>query len=300
MNNNKYIKKKEAIGPPIHILAINKNTAVLDQLANTIDSDAVCLMATASRRQGLQILKDNPYIHAVLLDIHLLIGQSQTFTQSVQQVTHSFNCPKIVCTGEHKNFDHVRAAMHFGAIDFLCVPSNQYDLMACINRALYANQSDKVNFRYLQKIDQNFKQLQALLLNIKNHPFYHQEPSNSSRQPHSEVHDSEHPNPYMQKAITLTRLQEHKDKFEELPDLMSQAWTILMEIFKTEMSGRSAYVTTVAVGSSVPVSSTHRHLDTLENKNLVRRLRDAADKRRIQVQLTDKARAQLVNFFDKI
>lgn len=298
MNSIKNIEHSGELESSVHILAINKNLAILNQLAEIVDCNTVCLLMTQSRRQGLQILKEHPYIQAILLDVQLLTRHSQTFSDLVQQVTQPFYCPKIVCTGEHKDFDEVRTAMRYGASDYLCVPPNKDELMACIDRALNAVATDTTNFRYLQKIDQNFHQLQTLLLAINEHQAQTSAPQ--TEQHYDEVRDSEHPNPYMQKVITLTRLQEQKDQFEELPVLMSQAWAILMEIFKTEMSGRSAYVTTVALGSSVPASSTHRHLETLAEKNLIRRLRDASDKRRIQVQLTDKARIQLINFFDKI
>jgi DNA-binding MarR family transcriptional regulator len=104
----------------------------------------------------------------------------------------------------------------------------------------------------------------------------------------------------MHKALTLNRLQQRDAQCEDLPDFRSKEWPILLEIFTTEMSGQVAYVTTIALGSSVAVSSTHRHLDALHQRDLIIRQRDASDRRRIRVQLTDKARQQLTHYLDHI
>jgi DNA-binding MarR family transcriptional regulator/DNA-binding NarL/FixJ family response regulator len=262
-------------------------------------------MWTESRRHGLQLLKEHPYIHAILLDIDCLMGSSKSFTELIQTVTQPFYCPKIVCTGEQDNFEHARTAMQNGAIDYLGIPLEKDELMACIERAVYATENERLSVRYLQKIDQTVMQLRGLVTDIEQKSWVREEPLNAIEAHEPQVHGSEyamptHPNPYMEKALSLTRLQTRKNEFTDLPELMSKAWSILLEIFTTEMSGRAAYVTTVAVGSAVAVSSTNRHLDLLQQRDLIVRHRDASDKRRIRVQLTDKARDQITQYFDQI
>ncbi len=303
MNSIKKFRNANPDESSIYLLAIHKSPDILQQISQCIDTDNICYLYTESQHQGIQLLKEHPYTHAILLDIHFITESQQAFLELIPKVTQPLYSPKIVCTGEPENFAHAKAALQNGAIDYLGVPLKQEELLACIDRAIYLCESEKLNGQFLQKMDQSILHIEHMLT-------HYPTPANTEAKQDVMAHEPQlqesrytepaHANPFIQKALTLSRLKERNAECPDLPAFMSPGWSILMEIFTTEMSGRMAYVTTVAVGSSVAVSSTHRHLELLEQQALIKRQRDVSDKRRIRVQLTDKARDQLTHYLKRI
>lgn len=302
MDKNHYIHHSDAPESSLNILAISKNPKILDQLCEQIDSDHIRLIATRSRRRGLQILKEQTDIQALWLDIDLLIGEAPSFATEIQQIIPARHGPKLICAGDNEHYESAKTALRFGAIDYISAPFDKNELMDCLARINLLLEKEKVN---LQQIDQGITRIHHLLTELNEHHTELREQSATTAQYIQQAKAAPsttptHPNPYMQKALLFNQLQKHKHEFDELPEVMSKAWNILVEIFTTEISGQRAYVTTVAVGSSVAASSTHRHLALLFQKKLIRRQRDPSDKRRIEVRLTKKAWQQLTEYFDKI
>jgi DNA-binding MarR family transcriptional regulator len=65
------------------------------------------------------------------------------------------------------------------------------------------------------------------------------------------------------------------------------AWDILLDLARSRMTGHSAYVSSLAVGAGVALTTALRHLGELEHLGLAMRMRDAVDRRRTLVVLTD-------------
>lgn len=286
----------------IYVLAVSQNQKTLAFLRNQINSDAINLIAAESQEQALKVIQENPFITTLFIDSDILKEQSDHFVMLTQQMRQHNFTPKIVCAGTQKSFDNIKIAMQYGAIDYICIPIDRNELINSIHRSLQLLDFERIHERYLQKIDQRFVQLQDLFKQLKQQQTQHQNPivydkNDEVKEPALKTHSI---NPYLKKALKLSQLQLQDHQNNELPQLISTAWRILLEIFNTEMSGQIPYVTTVSVGTSIAVSSTHRHLDVLQNHNLIRRQRDASDKRRIRVQLTPKGNALVIGFIEQI
>jgi DNA-binding MarR family transcriptional regulator len=68
-------------------------------------------------------------------------------------------------------------------------------------------------------------------------------------------------------------------------------WNFLLDLYLSEVDGRSLSVTDLSFGSEVPTSTTLRWLSHLEGHDLLWRAPDPADKRRVHVHLTLRGKA---------
>jgi CheY-like chemotaxis protein/DNA-binding MarR family transcriptional regulator len=77
------------------------------------------------------------------------------------------------------------------------------------------------------------------------------------------------------------------------------AWEMLLDLAVAEASGRCISVTSLCLASGAPTTTALRRIDDLQGADLVERLPDASDRRRIIVRLTENGRARLQNFIEK-
>ncbi len=68
---------------------------------------------------------------------------------------------------------------------------------------------------------------------------------------------------------------------------VSPGWDILLDLYQAKIRGRQISVTSACIGGACPATTGLRWLQVLENRSLVLRKPDCADKRRIVVELTD-------------
>lgn len=78
------------------------------------------------------------------------------------------------------------------------------------------------------------------------------------------------------------------------------AWDIMLELYKSELSGRRMAVSDVCSGAAVPPTTALRWIVLLESKGMILRRKDPLDGRRIFVSLSKMVCAQLDEFFRKL
>ncbi|SOB80712.1 hypothetical protein SAMN06297144_1201 [Sphingomonas guangdongensis] len=67
------------------------------------------------------------------------------------------------------------------------------------------------------------------------------------------------------------------------------AWDMLLDLYQSRQRGGNISVTSACIGSSAAASTALRHLRVLEERGLVRRVRDGSDGRRTFTHLSDGA-----------
>jgi DNA-binding MarR family transcriptional regulator len=64
------------------------------------------------------------------------------------------------------------------------------------------------------------------------------------------------------------------------------AWDIMLTLFLAQLRHQSVATSDVSISTSIPLTTTHRWIDTLDQKGWIRRAPDPSDQRRIFVELT--------------
>lgn len=99
-------------------------------------------------------------------------------------------------------------------------------------------------------------------------------------------------------SVLASRLHLARVKVDKIFDLQgfsrSPAWDIMLDLFQSEVKGRSVSVSSAAIGATCPPTTALRWLEVLEERELVRRQPDPRDRRRVYVELTETARKKII------
>ncbi len=78
------------------------------------------------------------------------------------------------------------------------------------------------------------------------------------------------------------------------PNLFSDpAWDIMLTLFLAQLRQRRMAASDLSSATAVPLTTTHRWIDTLEQKGWLRRSPDPLDQRRVFVQLSERGSAAM-------
>jgi len=94
------------------------------------------------------------------------------------------------------------------------------------------------------------------------------------------------------------RLNEQRKRLFPQSLFADPAWSMLLDLAENRMVGRSAYVSSLAVGAGVALTTALRHLATLERLGLAARTPDMTDRRRTLVELTDDGYRRMCRFLE--
>lgn len=75
------------------------------------------------------------------------------------------------------------------------------------------------------------------------------------------------------------------------------AWDMLLELHAAQIAQKRVSVSTLCKGSAVPATTALRWITALEREHLVQRRGDPLDRRRVFVELTEKGREAMSEFF---
>lgn len=78
------------------------------------------------------------------------------------------------------------------------------------------------------------------------------------------------------------------------------AWDILMALYLARIEEKVMYVKSLVVGADAPVATSQRWIEHLANLNLISRREDTADRRRIEVSLSEDGATAMENYLVEI
>lgn len=77
------------------------------------------------------------------------------------------------------------------------------------------------------------------------------------------------------------------------------AWDMLLDLFAAELEGNDVSVSSLCIAASVPTTTALRWIKLLTQRGWLTRSHDPKDGRRINMRLSDDARARLIRYFDE-
>ena len=78
------------------------------------------------------------------------------------------------------------------------------------------------------------------------------------------------------------------------------AWDILLDLFVSEREGREISVSSACIAANVPPTTALRWIGLLEDRGAILREPDPTDRRRINLRLSDEARAAMYAYITEV
>lgn len=89
-------------------------------------------------------------------------------------------------------------------------------------------------------------------------------------------------------------------KFFDHDLFFDPAWAMLLDLYRSELLGKSLCVSSLCLGSGVPGTTALRYLRILEDRGYVERIPDELDKRRSFVRLATRTRDAMASYVESL
>ncbi len=285
------------------VLVVDDDATVLDEILATLGSDGIECIGAENGRQALSFLRGYPSLLAVLVDLRMPEMDGFALMHAIRDSISPHAAPAIVCVSGHLDMEATVLAMRHGARDCLTKPVSRTDLLngvhAAMESARQARQREgehDVMRSLLSDLQSKVSQV-AMRVGVTRGnlgPYSHEDPALGQSPPGDPVEASS----LLDQVRRLIAERERRREYFPGTLLSDPAWDMLLDLAQNQLSGHLTYVSSLAVGARVPLSTTSRYLDMLEKEELVERFQDPMDKRRVRVNLTDSGWNRMHEYLD--
>ena len=106
------------------------------------------------------------------------------------------------------------------------------------------------------------------------------------------------PDPRLIRRIIWQRQQ--RERFFNSELLCDPVWDMLLDLAVAAAEFRQISVTSLCIASRVPPTTALRWIGVMTEQDLVRRIEDTQDRRRVFIALTDKAMSDIARYFESL
>ena len=99
---------------------------------------------------------------------------------------------------------------------------------------------------------------------------------------------------------TMISVRFMRDRFFESDLFFDPSWSMLIDLYRAELTGKDLSVTSVCIGSGVADTTALRYIKLLEERDYIYRVADPMDRRRAFLRLTNAARDRLRSYFGSV
>lgn len=268
-----HIEGPDGATPRFDVLLVDDSIDALNEMSEALTQVGLNLASASHPSAALKWLRSNR-VAVIVSDIRMP-GISGLMMASLIRGDFREDAPELIFISGYADRDTVIQALRHSPQDFLLKPLDIEQLLSSVFRALNAHGARAGT------------------------------PTTArSEGGPSEVHEGGHkratydvqPAPLMQlpalrRPNVLRLLQRERDIRAEIFDAdiaSSAAWQIIIDLYAMGQEQGHNYVSSVAVGSQVPLTTALRHIDHLVQEQLIERSRDPADARRVRIKLTER------------
>ena len=113
------------------------------------------------------------------------------------------------------------------------------------------------------------------------------------------IPDEKHEKDLRRLARAIHRARSLRAEFFPTRYFSEAGWNILLDLFDAEEAGERVPISAACMASDCPPSTAMRWINFLHEDGLIDRVADSDDKRRIYLELTNKARQAMVDYLDQ-
>lgn len=255
-------------GTNVDVLVVDDESEAVEELIEFLARAKLKCRSAGDGWEALELLAEGVKPAVVVTDLRMPELDGMEFSVRLSQLTDRER-PEVIFVSGHAGFDDAVAAIRLGARDMLTKPVDGPRLVRAVKSAQLA-----------RRMRQAATAAEAT-------------PPPPEKTPELD--------PIQRKRAALRELKAvRKDRAAHFPtELFSDpCWEMLLDLYDARLAGAEVTVTSLGAASGVPLTTALRRMEALQSHDLIRRMEDVADKRRMIVQLTEQGLRAVENFFD--
>nr|WP_274600825.1 response regulator [Ectothiorhodospira shaposhnikovii] len=281
------------------VLVLDDESGILEELGIMIRRAGFIPLTTLDPGKALSMLKEDRSIRVLVSDVRMPEWNGMDLVRALSNSQGDERAEIIFMSG-YASIDQVQDALRMEAVDFLFKPFREQEFIKAVRRALRRDLEKRqlkevlsITQGQLSKIESRLRYLYSEKEEID--PVPPEGPRRMGVGERENALASAGVSRILKKSAEARTLRTH---FFD-PELCSGAtWNILVDLMIARLANRPDYVSSLAVGSGIPLTTALRHVEDLVNRGLVRKERDPSDRRRVFLWLTDGAAESMERFLE--
>lgn len=286
------------------VLVVEDDSYVLEETTLALRSGGFKCEAAHSGREALRFLQDYPDTSVVIVDLRMPEMDGFTLMTAIEDHFALIIRPDVIVLSGHLDPESTASAIKRGAVDCLAKPVSRSALVQSVQSAADRVIEKRSALEESSTLSGLVGGATPLLAQAtgglrSTADFSESSPVSSS----TARREQASLNRAAAQGMKLSRLlSERETRYDIFPSTFSSehAWAMLLEMAHNHYAGRITYLSALAVGVRLPVSTSSRHLDALGKEGLVERFPDPADKRRVRATLTPEGLRKIEEYLDSL
>ena len=286
------------------VLLVEDDDDAAEEMAEALSNAGYPVTRVADGQDALSLLKSRPEIGVVVTDINMPRMDGLAFIESLRQLEQpGRECEVVFMSGESRIEYPIKAIRH-RPIEYLQKPIKAAELCDAVQRAFQAARERAREASSRDGILVSLNQMRSLVNSLAasmgpvqgaEMPAPGVTPSNPakprlSRPTTSAEAEAEEPNDVSdlaQRIKRLIRAQNSRSLFFDAALFSDPCWEMLLDLMSNHLLGRQISVSSLCIASGVPQTTALRRIDDLARANLIERVADPADRRRVYIRLKE-------------
>ncbi|WP_018880720.1 response regulator [Thioalkalivibrio sp. ALE30] len=278
----------EAASEPVALL-VDDDPDVLEELLGCLALTDVPCVSARNGRDALRWLQGHHGILVVVVDLRMPEMDGFALIRAIRDTAKEGARPRIIVMSGYLDTDSAVTALRHDVDDVLSKPVSSADLNAAVGRAIRRAREDRERSGFVENVSSAMEQLRKQMLDMDRQLKAYGAAGHGDEGDASVSEGGHLANEEMLERVSQVLEHQHR-RLQYFPaDLFSDpAWDMLLDLMHNHLTGHATYVSSLAVGARVPLTTTSRYLETLERLGLTMRHQDPGDRRRLRVSLTDQ------------
>jgi len=286
------------------VLLVEDDDDAAEEMAEALSNAGYPVTRVADGQDALSLLKSRPEIGVVVTDINMPRMDGLAFIESLRQLEQPGREWQVVFMSGEPRIEYPIKAIRHRPIEYLQKPVNATELCDAVQRAFAAARERARETCSRDGMLVSLNQMRALVNSLAANLGPAQDaaipvPSITPRDPakprlnrpavatDAEVDESKDVSDLAQRIKRLIRAQNSRSLFFDAALFSDPCWEMLLDLMSNHLLGREISVSSLCIASGVPQTTALRRIDDLAQANLIERVADPADRRRVYIRLKD-------------
>ena len=285
MDARRPIMEKDTTAP--RVLAVDDEERALRLVSRVLGGGGVACVTAGSASEALALLRADAAIDVVLSDIYMPTTGGLEFLAQIRQEFRERPWLQLLLITGQASVETAVAAMRLDASDYLLKPVDPGALRdsvrhalarACSIREVHGATADSASGLELRRMADAAREL---ALRIGRAPSVDQGTE-----------------PALGALELLQQLQSARTSLFGQAVMPEPAWEMLAELMRARLAGKNVSITSLALASSSPMTTSLRRIEDLIQGGLAARVPDPVDRRRTYVDLTPEGVTRMRMFLE--
>ena len=289
------------------ILILDDESEILEELGTMASRAGFKPITMVNPEKALGKLKEDSDIRVLVSDVRMPGWDGLDLVRALTREQGEERAEIIFMSG-YASRDHVQHALRMEATDFLFKPFREQEFVKAIRTALRRD-LERRQFRevlnltrgQLSKIESRLRYLHSEKEDVGPDGESDNDASLAGGADRDDRRDDlDHLEEGAHRLLrSSAEARVTRARFFDPEVCNGATWNILIDLMIARLAGRPDYVSSLAVGSGIPLTTALRHVEDLVSRGLVRKERDPSDRRRVFLWLTDDAALRMEQFLEE-